>query len=151
MDKDEFKFFLLKAQSSCAYQERYQQEIRDKLYEWKAPREIIEPIISQLINDNFLNEERYAKTYAGGKFRIKNWGRIKIKLELKRRGITPYCINKGLKEIEETAYRNTIKKLIAAKSKTLKEAHPLKRKHKIVQYLISKGFESELVLELLED
>lgn len=98
MNQDEtLKIYLQKAQAWCAYQERYHQELRDKLYSWKTPESFIEPIISQLIADNFLNEERFAITYAGGKFRIKKWGRLKIKMALKRKGISDYSIQKRIK------------------------------------------------------
>jgi regulatory protein len=87
---------LIKAQMSCAYQERCQQEIRDKLYEWGLHSNEVENIIADLISTNFLNEERFAKAFAGGKFRIKKWGKVKIKIELKKRKISDYCIRKGL-------------------------------------------------------
>ena len=79
---------VIKAQMSCAYQERCQQEMRDKLYEWGLYSNDVENIIANLISDGYLNEERFAKAFAGGKFRIKKWGRIRIKLELKKRKIS---------------------------------------------------------------
>ena len=92
---------LIKAESYCAYQERCQQEVRDKLYSWGLHEVQVENVIADLIASNFINEERFAKAYAGGKFRIKKWGRVKISIELKRRKISTYCIKKGLAEIEE--------------------------------------------------
>jgi regulatory protein len=152
MNQEEtIKIYLQKAQAWCAYQERHQQELRDKLYSWKTPVLFIEPIISQLIADNFLNEERYAVSYAGGKFRIKKWGRLRIKLELKRKGISDYSIQKGLKETAGKIYDDTIRKLISEKSRSIKESNDLKRKHKLAQYVIGKGYEPELVWEILNE
>src|SRR5688500_741234 len=99
---------LIKARNYCAYQERCQQEVRDKLYEWGLWPEAVENIIVELITDNFLNEERFATTFAGGKFRIKKWGRVKIKLELKKRKISEYCIKQAMKEIDEKDYLKTL-------------------------------------------
>src|ERR1700742_4248902 len=92
---------LVKAEAWCAYQERCQQEVRDKLYSWGLHNAEVEPVIAELISKNFLNEERFAKAFAGGKFRIKKWGRVNIRLELKRRKLSEYCIKKGLAEIDE--------------------------------------------------
>lgn len=140
MNQDEtLKIYLQKAQAWCAYQERYQQELRDKLYSWKTPESFIEPIISQLIADNFLNEERFAITYAGGKFRIKKWGRLKIKMALKRKGISDYSIQKGLKETSGKAYTDMIRKLINEKERSIKESSVLKKKHKVAQFVIGKA------------
>src|SRR5687767_2477337 len=91
------KIGLAKAQKYCAYQERCQQEVRSKLYGWGLWKEAVEGIIAELINENFINEERFAIAFAGGKFRIKKWGKTKIKLELKKRDISDYCIKQALK------------------------------------------------------
>ncbi|MEO6902137.1 MAG: regulatory protein RecX [Bacteroidia bacterium] len=141
---------LLKAQATCAYQERCQQEMRDKLYEWGLYTDAVENIIADLITTNFLNEERFAKAYAGGKFRIKKWGRIKIKLELKKRKLSDYCIKKALQEINEDDYLLTIKQLAAKKSKEIKGGKPHVRTYKIVQYIASKGFEQSLIWDVLK-
>ncbi len=140
---------LLKGQAYCAYQERSQQEVRNKLYEWGLFSNDVENIISQLITDNFLNEERFAIAFAGGKFRIKKWGKVKIKLELKKKQTSDYCIRKGLAQISDRDYTQTLKKLIADKSKEVKEKNPLKRNYKIGQYAISKGFEPDLVWDII--
>ncbi|HTL80084.1 MAG TPA: regulatory protein RecX [Bacteroidia bacterium] len=135
----------VKAEAWCAYQERCQQEVRDKLYDWGLHEKEVENIIADLISDNFINEERFAIAYAGGKFRIKKWGRVKIKMELKRRKISPYCINKAMSMIDEDDYRDTLQKLAEKKMKEVKEKHPLKKKFKVMSYLISKGYENDLV------
>ncbi len=140
---------LLRAQLSCAYQERCQQEIRDKLYEWGLYSDAVESIIADLIINNFLNEERFAKSYAGGKFRIKKWGKIKIKIELKKRKISEYCIKKAMEEIPDKDYITTIKQLIAKKSKEIKGGKLQIRNYKIAQYIASKGFEQNLIWDVL--
>ena len=137
----------IKAQLSCAYQERCQQEMRDKLYEWGLFSNDVENIIANLISDNFLNEERFAKAYAGGKFRIKKWGRIKIRIELKKRKISDYFIRKGMLEIEESDYLKTLKEIIAKKLKETTKGKIQIRNYKAAQYAISRGFESDLVWE----
>ena len=140
---------LIKAQLSCAYQERCQQEMRDKLYDWGLHSDAVENTIAALITDNFLNEERFAKAYAGGKFRIKKWGKIKIRIELKKRKISEYCIKKAMQEISDKEYISTIKQLIAKKSKEIKGGKPQVRNYKIAQYIMSKGFEGDLVWNAL--
>jgi regulatory protein len=141
---------LIKAQLSCAYQERCQQEMRDKLYEWGLHSDAVENIIVNLITDNFLNEERFAKTYAGGKFRIKKWGRVKIKIELKKRRISEYCIKKAMAEINDKDYIQTLKQVIAKKSKEIKGGKLLVRNYKIAQYAASRGFEQDLIWDILK-
>jgi regulatory protein len=135
----------------CAYQERSQQEVRDKLYSLGLHRSEVEQIISMLITENFLNEERFAIAYAGGKFRMKQWGRNKIKASLKQKKISDYCIRKALHEINEKNYLKTLGNLISEKGKSVKEQNPLKKKYKIAQYAISRGFEAELVWDLLRN
>jgi regulatory protein len=140
-----------KASSFCAYQERTQQEVREKLRELEVEKDLAEEIISKLILDNFLNEERFAKTFAGGKFRIKKWGKMKIIQELKARKVSEYCIKKGMKEIPDEDYLITAKELIRQKSDAVKESNQYKKNNKIASYLISKGYESDLVWDLLRN
>ena len=137
----------LRASAFCAYQERTQQEVRDKLYGEGLIMDEIEEIIVRLIQENFLNEERFAKAYAGGKFRMKKWGRRKIRNGLKLRGLSDYCIRKGMGEIEEEDYLRTLQELILKKSGEIKEKNPLIRRNKLSRYLIGKGYEPELVWE----
>lgn len=134
-----------KARAYCAYQERCQQEVREKLREFAIPHNEAEEIIAQLITENFINEERFARLYAGGKFRIKRWGRVKIRLELKKHDISDHCIKKGMEEIDERDYIKTLKKVIADKSLLLKEKDSFKRRHLLARFAISKGFEPDLV------
>ena len=138
-----------KAQKYCAYQERSQQELRDKLYEWGLHKKEVEQTIAQMIEEGFMNEERFAIAFAGGKFRIKNWGRIKIKLALKQKKVSDYCIRKALNQIEDRDYQKALEKIIASYSKKISEKNPLKKNYKIAQYVIGKGYEPELVWEML--
>lgn len=138
---------LTKIESWCAYQERCQQETRDKLYSWGLWSEAVESIISELITRNFLNEERFAIAYAGGKFRVKKWGKQKIKNELRKRKISDLLIRKALKEIGEDDYENALEKTLASKWKLEKEKHPLKKKMKVMRYMISRGYEADAVNE----
>ncbi len=142
---------LIKAQQSCAYQERCQQEMRSKLYEWGLYPDAVENIISDLITTNFLNEERFSKTYAGGKFRIKKWGRIKIKIELKKRNISDYCVKKAMEEINDKQYIQTLKQIIEKKSKEIKGGQSALRNYKIAQYAASRGFENDLIWDILKE
>ena len=141
---------LLKAQKYCAYQERCHQEVREKLYEWRVLPEVLENTIAELITSNFINEERFAKVYAGGKFRIKKWGRIKIEGKLRSKNISVYCIKKGLEEIDEEDYLKTLREVIEKKARNLDEKNDYLRKNKIARYAIRKGFEQGLVWEVLK-
>lgn len=138
---------LSKIESWCAYQERCQQEVRDKLYSWGLWSEAVENIIGELISRNFLNEERFAIAYAGGKFRMKKWGRQKIKNELKKRKVPDVIIRRALKEIGAEDYEAALEKTLASKWKLEKEKHPLKKKMKVMRYMISRGYEADAVNE----
>lgn len=140
----------VKIEQYCAYQERSQQEVRDKLYDMGLHKEDVENIISELITENFLNEERFAKTYARGKFKLKHWGRIKIKQQLKLKKVSDYCIKKAMQEIDPNDYEKCIVKLAEKKSALIKEKNEYLKKQKIIKYLISKGFEADIVLALVE-
>jgi len=136
---------LKKLQKYCAYQDRCHQEVRSKLLTLKIYGDDLENIMVQLIEENFLNEERFACSFARGKFRIKKWGRTRIQQELKKRKISAYCIKKAMQEIEEEDYLITLQKLIEKKLQQSKETHPFKKKAKLAKYLMNKGYESSLV------
>lgn len=138
-------YILNKLRHYCAYQERCHEEVRTKLLSLKIYGNELEEVINKLIEDDFLNEERFAKAYAGGKFRMKKWGRLKIQNELKQRKISDYCIKKGMAEIEEDDYLKTLKQLVNASLKKYKSTNPFETKTKTGRYLISRGFESDLV------
>jgi regulatory protein len=141
----------VKAEHFCAYQERSQHEVRTKLYTFELRYSDIEEIISDLIQDNFLNEERFATTYALGKFRIKNWGKHKIRQGLKLKQVPEKLINKVLKQLDESAYSDTLKKLLIKKADLLREADIFKRNYKIMQYALGKGYERDLIAEVLKE
>ena len=138
-------------ESWCAYQERAQQETRDKLYEYGLHKTDVEQIITELIGNNFLNEERFAIAFAGGKFRIKKWGKVKIKIELRQRKVSDYCINKALKQIPDKDYFSTLEKIILQKSKLVKETNKIKKHYKLIQYAASRGFEKDLIVDVLNE
>ncbi len=142
---------LVKAEGFCAYQERSHQEVRDKLYSYGLHRSDVEDILTQLITSGFLNEERFAKAFAGGKFRIKHWGKNKIENELKKRGISTRCIQTGLKEIDGPDYRKTLKQLIAKKTRSLTEQNLFKKRDKVARFVIGKGYEPELAWAFVKD
>jgi regulatory protein len=129
----------------CAYQERSHKEVRDKLYEYGLYKSDVDDILSRLITDGFLNEERFAKAFAGGKFRMQHWGRIKIVHELEARGLTKNCIKAGLKEIEDDTYEVVLHDMLERKLRQLDEENPFVRRDKLARYAIHKGFEPELV------
>ena len=139
-----------KIQKYCAFQERSQQEVRDKLYSYGLHRNEVEQIIAQLITENYLNEERFAIAYAGGKFRINQWGRIKIRAALKQKKISDYCIRKALDGIPEDDYEEVLTKIISDKSRTVSEKNLFKKNQKVAQYAISCGYEPELVWQKLK-
>ncbi|RFZ84427.1 RecX family transcriptional regulator [Mucilaginibacter terrenus] len=145
------KVALAKAEHYCAYQERSQQEVRDKLYEWGLWTAAVENIITKLIEGNYLNEERFAKAYALGKFNQKAWGKIKIKQGLQLKRVSPPLIKKALSTIDASDYMVTLTNILEKKAPAIKEITPYKRRYKLQQYAISRGFESELILEVLKD
>jgi regulatory protein len=135
----------------CAYQERSHHEVRNKLYEYGLYSSDVEDLLSQLITDGFLNEERFAKAFAGGKFRMKKWGRIKIVHDLEAHGISKNCIKAGLKEISEEDYQTTLKGLLIRKNELLEDENEFARRDKLVKYAIQKGYESDLVWRLIKE
>ena len=141
---------LQKAKHYCAYQERCHSEVKDKLYSFGMNKKEVDELLSNLIEENYLNEERFAIQYAGGKFRIKQWGRIKIKYALKQKQVSEYCIKKALAAINETDYKKTLQKLFNQKLKTLKtEKNIFIKKRKLQDHLIQKGFETDLIRKLI--
>ena len=141
---------LQKIKHYCGYQERCHAEVKEKLYSFGLWKKDVETILAQLIEENYLNEERFAQLFAGGKFRMKQWGRVKIKYELKQKHISEYCIKKGLKEINEDDYQKTLNKLAAAKWKSLKsDKNIFSKKSKTMNYLLQKGYEASLANEAI--
>jgi regulatory protein len=129
----------------CAYQERCHKEVTQKLYDLNMILEARELIIVHLIEHNFLNEERFATSYARGKFRIKKWGKQRITRELKFREISIYNIKSALKEIDTHGYLETFNLLAEKKLATIKEKNKYKKRKKLADYLLYRGWESQLV------
>lgn len=134
----------------CAYQERCHQEVKNKLYELGLNSSDTDEMLSYLITEGFLNEERFAKLFAGGKFRIKHWGRIKIVHALESKGISKKCIQIGLKEIEEADYHLTLENLITERIAQGETEDRFVLRNKVAQSVIQKGFEPELVWKTLK-
>ena len=135
----------------CAYQERSHHEVRNKLQSFGLKTDTVDELLSRLITDGFVNETRFAKAFAGGKFRMKGWGRLKIEIALKAHDVSSKCIAIGLDEINEDDYRDTLKKLIIKKSEAVTVDNVYKKRDTISKYLIGKGFEPELVWEALRE
>jgi regulatory protein len=142
---------LEKISGYCAYQERSHKEVRNKLYEYGLHRGDVEEILTRLITDGFLNEERFAKAFAGGKFRMKKWGRNKIVHELESHGVTSKCIEKGLAELSAADYAKTLRGLLKKKFDQTNEPNLFKKRDKVARFAIGKGYESELVWGILKE
>jgi regulatory protein len=138
-----------KMEHYCVYQDRCHQEIERKMKEYQMIPEAKEKILLHLMRHDFLNEERFSKSFARGKFRIKNWGKQRIIRELKIKNISSYNIKTALKEIDEELYVKTIEKIAISKNNTIKESNLFKKNKKIYDYLYRKGYESSLILETI--
>ncbi len=149
------KYSLLEAKQKieafCAYQERCDQEIRKKLNDWFLYSDDVDILISDLISNNFLNEERFASAFVSGKFRIKKWGRIKIRQHLKQKYISEYSMKKGIAEIDEDEYLDTLRQLTVSKNRLTNAKNKWDRLAKLQRYLQSKGYENDLVREVLKE
>lgn len=135
----------------CAYQERSHLEVRRKLFSYGLFPSEVDELLTRLITDGFLNEERFAKAFAGGKFRMKKWGRYKIKKALESHGLTTRCIQRGLNEIDSASYSKTLTNLLVKKLGSLKEENPLKKRQKAGTFAIGKGYEPERVWTILKE
>ena len=142
---------LKKLQRYCVYQDRCHQEVRMKLINLGVYGSDLENVITELIEDNFLNEECFACSYARGKFRMKGWGRVRIVQELKQRRISEYCIRKAMKEIEDEDYINTLKALLTKKENISKETDKFKLNGSLANFAIRRGFESSIVWSVLKE
>ncbi|MEE9438390.1 MAG: regulatory protein RecX [Saprospiraceae bacterium] len=136
-------------QRYCVYQDRCQSEVRYRLIEHKVYGDDLENIIADLILDDFLNEERFARSYARGKFRIKSWGKIKIINQLKFKGISAYCLKKAMTEIEDEEYFNTLKQLLIKKAELVKSKNIYEKRKKLKNFALQKGYEYFLINEIL--
>lgn len=141
-----FQEGLIKLQRYCAYQERCHSEVQHKLYDLGVWKNDAENIVVKLIEDNYLNEERFAESYVHGKFTIKQWGKTKIKLKLKEKKVSDYLIKKALAQIDDADYLKTLEKLITKKRKEYKTKHKgYALQAKLINFALSKGYEMEVV------
>jgi regulatory protein len=141
---------LQKLKQYCAYQERSHFEVKQKLWDLGVRRAEHDEIISSLIEEDYLNEERFAIQFAGGKFRMKDWGRKKIYYALKEKQVSEYCIKKALAQIDEDKYQETLEELAEKKYELLKSEQYLVRKKKTQDYLMQKGYEPDLVIKAVD-
>ncbi|SDE20775.1 regulatory protein RecX [Niabella drilacis] len=141
---------LKKLQHYCAYSERCHSDVVNKLFELGVWRKEHDAIVAALIEENYLNEERFARAFAGGHFRQKKWGRNKIKTALQQKQVSPYCIKAGMKEIDEEAYEQIMTGLLQQKWDSLKgERNRFVKMKKTAGFLIQRGYEPELFQSLL--
>ena len=142
---------LPKIQHFCAYQERCHAEVIDKLYSFGLNKKDIDQIVTQLIEDNYLNEERFARSFVNDKFRFNKWGRTKIEYQLKAKKVSAYNIKSGMKAIDEYDYLKLLEKEANNKLESLhKEKNVRTKNAKVFQYLLGRGFESNLISEVLK-
>ena len=133
----------------CAYQERAQQEVRDKLYEYGLSTPDVEELISELIGENFLNESRFAEQYAGGHFRIKQWGKLKIAYGLQQKRVSAYNIKKAIQSIDLDDYEKTAVSLTTKKWKSFNGQGVLAKKQKTKAFMHQRGFEPAIIMPIL--
>ncbi len=142
-----YQYIFERAKSFCAYQERSVFEVKNKLHEWKVRPEVAQKIIKTLETENYLNEERFARVFAGGKFRIKKWGRNKIMAEMRARRVPDLIIQIGLDEIDEDEYIKVLCDTIEKKKTHLKNVDSVETKRKLYNFVLSRGFERHLILK----
>lgn len=140
-----------KLENYCAYQERCHKEVRGKLREMRMIPEAVDKIMVHLIQNNYLNEERFAKAFVRGKFRIKKWGKNRLVRELKFRDISKFSIDTALKEIDAYAYHQTLEELVQKRIAQVKEKNSYKKKRKVADYLLYRGWESHLVYQKINE
>ena len=140
-----------KIERYCAYQERCHQEVRRKLQQMRMIPEAIDHIMAHLIQNDFLNEQRFADNFVSGKFRIKKWGRNRIQRELQQRDISQFAINSALKAIQEEEYLSVFSELAGKRWQQLRDEDLQKKKRKLMGYLIYRGWESNLIYPKIEE
>jgi len=138
-----------KLKQYCAYQERSHYEAKEKLYSFGLHKTEVETLLSKLIEEDYLNEERYAILFSGGHFRSKKWGRIKINAALQQKKVSSFNIKKGLKVIDEADYRKCLLQLASTKWSSIKSEQWISRMAKTTNYLLQKGYESNLIQDAI--
>jgi len=142
---------LQKARHYCGYQERSHREVQEKLYSFGLRKADVDQALATLIEENYLNEERFAIHYAGGHFRLKSWGRVRIRYELKQKQVSEYCIKKALATIDEEDYQRTLTKLAEDRAEALAdEPNPFVRRQKLQEFLSRKGYEQDKIISTLQ-
>ena len=139
------------AKRYCAYQERCHQEVTKKLKSLNMIPEAIDHIIVKLIEEDFLNESRFAKTFVRGKFRIKHWGRNRLKAELRKKELSKFTINEAINEIDEAEYMDVFNTLAEKRLQAIKDSNVMVRKRKLADYLLYRGWESQLVYDKVRE
>lgn len=140
-----------KIASFCSYQDRCKQEVVTRLNDWDVPQEMVSTILGLLQDEKYLDEERYVKSFVRGKFEYKKWGRWKIRMILRQKGIAEQQIKDGLTVIEPDRYDEVIIQLLKAKIKSVKAENEWVLKQKLLASMAAKGFEPEIVQELVDD
>ncbi|EAQ99772.1 regulatory protein RecX [Maribacter sp. HTCC2170] len=140
-----------KLEHYCAYQDRCHKDVVTKLRGMRMIPEAIDHIVGHLIQENYLNEERFSKSFSRGKFKIKKWGRVRITNELKQRNITKYNIKIALKEIDDDLYIETFNQLAKKRLEAITETNIQKKKRKLADYLLYRGWESHMVYSKIQE
>jgi regulatory protein len=140
-----------KLQYYCSYQDRCHKEVIEKLKTFNIKSNESNEIISNLIKDNYLNESRFSENFVRGKFKIKNWGKVRIVRELKQRNISRYNINLGLKKIDSQEYQNKLDEIFKNKLSSLDNLNKTIIKKKIISYLLYRGWESNLIYSKINE
>ena len=141
--------FFLKASYYCSLSEHCIQKVREKLVQWEAPKELIQPIIDKLVEDDYINEERFARAFVKDKFRFNHWGRIKITTHLRVLSISSDIIAKAIGEIDEDEYAEILDETVEKKRKTIKKGTDYEIRAKLLRHALSRGFEYELIASKL--
>ena len=144
------KIIIEKIQSYCLYQDRCIKEVKNKLYSFKVSSQLVENIVENLIDNDYLNEERYTKMFIQGKLRIKKWGRIKLKYELRLKGIDIKIINEHINQINEEDYIKYFNEFSTNRIKFLKGSTDQK-KRSFINYFTYRGWENDLIYQKLKD
>jgi|SRR5699024_9569728 len=142
---------LAKLMRFCVYRERCHKEVREKLWKLHIDPQEQDYIIARLIAENYLNEERFAKTFVRDKFHLKKWGRFRLKSELQRREISAYLIKKAIDQIDEADYKNTFRQVLEKRLRSISATHPLKIKKKVTDHLLRKGYEADMIYKALDE
>lgn len=140
-----------KIRAFCLYRERSHKEVGDKLQSYGLIEDVVGELITELIQENYINEERFARSFVRGKFNQKKWGRQKIRQALYQHQLSDYVLRKAFAEIDEDHYLSTLKELLQKKEATLKDKNSYVRRRKLADYLIRKGYESDLVWDLIRN